>query len=350
MFDGISQVVAHQQSKVHQAAALYLSGFKELDNDANTIKTNNVERDAKQPLRQRTITEALNIVKPDSRSSECLHFFENPDIVESFKDDCSIRKVSTKTLFERERSKGKFSCYLREEGHKKCLTFKGWKEKHPEEAEELGTSRPARAIYVLLNREVTYKGQKLFVKGPIKSLDPPCTGKPSGLPLHPLTCQNCFKQQQYLMDLSKKRGQAVYDLSSENRIGKKGFRHDYALKTEMREKVAELQSSNRKLGKVVSSLSLTKSKTWEEMFQESCDEKYQEKLIVDLLHLFKEDIDQTNPVQVTIIRNLVGKLKRGVNHHYLPLMKTIGKMHKIRLGETNYDLMKVCFLPSRIKS
>ena len=31
-------------------------------------------------------------------------------------------------------------------------------------------------------------------------------------------------------------------------------------------------------------------------------------------------------------------------------MKTIGKMHKIRPGETNYDLMKVCFLPSRMKS
>ena len=124
--------------------------------------------------------------------------------------------MSTKTLCERERSKGKFR-------HKKCLTFKGWKEKHPEEAEELGKSGPARAIYVLLNKEVAYKGQKLFVKGAIKSLDPCCTGKPSGLPRHPLTCQNCFKQQQYLTDLSKKRDQAVYDLSSENRIGKKGF-------------------------------------------------------------------------------------------------------------------------------
>ena len=40
--------------------------------------------------------------------------------------------------------------------------FKGWKDKHPGEAEELAKLRPARAIYVLLNREVTYKGQKLL--------------------------------------------------------------------------------------------------------------------------------------------------------------------------------------------
>ena len=162
-----------------------------------------------------------------------------------------------------------------------------------------------------------------------------------GFHVIPFTCHNCFKQQIYLVDLSKKRDQAVYHLSHENRIGKKGFRYDYALKAEMKEKVAELQSSNKKLGKAVSSLSVMKPMPWEQVLQESCDEKYQEKLIVDLLHLFKQNIDQTNPVQITIIANLVGKLRGGVNHHYLPLMKSIGKMHKIRLGETNYDLLKV---------
>ena len=189
-FAGISQVVAHHQSRVHQSAAMYLSGSKELDEDVSSNR--GVVGDAKPLPRQRTITEALKITKPDSQSSECLYFFENPDIVESFKDDCSIRKVSTKTLFERERAKGKFGCFLKEKGHTTCSTFKGWKDKHPGEAEELAKSRPARAIYVLLNREVTYKGQKLFVKGAIKSIDPPCTGKPSGLPRHPLTCKIVF--------------------------------------------------------------------------------------------------------------------------------------------------------------
>ena len=111
---------------------------------------------------------------------------------------------------------------------------------------------------MLLNREVTYKGHKLFVKGAIKSIDPPSTGKSSGLPRHPLAGKNCFSQQQYLVHLSKKRDQAVYDASSENRIGRKGFRHDYALKNEIKEKLVELQDSNQKLGKTVTSLSVKK--------------------------------------------------------------------------------------------
>ena len=73
------------------------------------------------------------------------------------------------------------------------------------------------------------------------------------------------------MDLSKKRDHGVYDASSENRIGKKGFRHDYAFKNERKEKVVELQDSNWKLGKTVTSLSVKKSTNWEEMLQESCE-------------------------------------------------------------------------------
>ena len=87
---------AHQQSRIHQAAALYLSGLNVMENAATS--TTSLVKDGKfQPPRQRTIIEALKIVKPDTQNSECLHFFE------SFRDGCSIRKVSTKTLFERER-------------------------------------------------------------------------------------------------------------------------------------------------------------------------------------------------------------------------------------------------------
>ena len=85
-FDGISQVVAHQQSRVHQSATMYLSGSKELDEDVSSNR--GVVGDAKPLPRQETITEALKQL--------------------SFTDNCSIRKVSTKTLFERERAKGKF--------------------------------------------------------------------------------------------------------------------------------------------------------------------------------------------------------------------------------------------------
>ena len=142
-FDGISQVVAHQQSRVHQSATMYLSGSKELDKN---VSSHTGVVDAKPLPQQTTITEALKITKPDSQSSDCRHFYENPDIVESFKDDCSARKVS-KTVFERERVKGKFRCFLKGKGHTKCSTLKGWKDKHPGEAEEL-----AREIYVTEQR------------------------------------------------------------------------------------------------------------------------------------------------------------------------------------------------------
>ena len=174
--------------------------------------------------------------------------------------------MSTKTLFERERAKGKFRCFLKGKGIRNVPRLRVGR------ISTLGKQRSSPGQYMLLNREVTYKGHKLFVKGAIKSIDPPCTGKPSGLPRHPLACKNCFSQQQYLVDLSKKRDQAVYDASSENRIGRKGFRHDHALKNEIKEKIVEPQDSNRKLGKTVNSLSLKKSKNWEEMLQESCEE------------------------------------------------------------------------------
>ena len=64
-------------------------------------------------------------------------------------------------------------------------------------------------------------------------------------------------------------------------------------------------------------------------------------MIVDLLALFREDIDIKKPVQVTVLTNLVGKLKGNVSHKYIPLIKMIAKLHKTRLGETNYDLMSV---------
>ena len=81
---------------------------------------------------------------------------------------------------------------------------------------------------------------------------------------------------------------------------------------------------------------------WEEMLHNSCKHDYQEKLIVDLLALFSED--KTKPIQVTVLTNLVGNVKGNVHHKYTPLVKMIAKLHKTRLGETNYDLMSVSML------
>ena len=61
------------------------------------------------------------------------------------------------------------------------------------------------------------------------------------------------------------------------------------------------------------------------MLHNSFKHDYQEKLIVNLLALFREDIDTKKPVQVTVLTNHVGKLKGNVNHKYVPLIKMIAK-------------------------
>ena len=69
---------------------MYLSGSKELDKDVSSNR--GVAGDAKPLPRERTITEALKITKPDSQSSDCLHFLENADIIESSKGTVQLQK------------------------------------------------------------------------------------------------------------------------------------------------------------------------------------------------------------------------------------------------------------------
>ena len=135
-------------------------------------------------------------------------------------------------------------------------------------------------------------------------------------------------------------------MEEEERVGKRGFRLDYATQTEVKEKLSLLTSQKKELETTTAKINPKRDAlNWEEMLHNSCKHDYQEKLIVDLLALFREDIDKTKPIQVTVLINLVGKLKGNVNHKYTPLIKMIAKLHKTRLGETNYDSMSVSMLP-----
>ena len=65
---------------------------------------------------------------------------------------------------------------------------------------------------------------KQKIAGTIKSLDPPCTGKPSGNSKHPSTCDNCHMQEHYLVDLFNKRSDAkLKNTAGASRIGERGF-------------------------------------------------------------------------------------------------------------------------------
>lgn len=213
----------------------------------------------------------------------------------------------------------------------------------------LSETRAGKAVYPLLNKEIMHDGIKQKITGTIKSLDPPCTGKPSGHPKHPLTCDNCHKQEHYLVDLYSKRSEAkLKNTTGTSRIGERGFRHDNAKKTEVKATIYSLSHENKNTSRAVSAMKKRERsvQNCEEMLHESCKHGYQEKLmiIIDLLTLFKQDVDETRPVQTAMLTNLVRKLTGTVNHQYIPLIKTLGKMHKIRLGECNYRLTKVCLL------
>ena len=84
-------------------------------------------------------------------------------------------------------------------------------------------------------------------------------------------------------------------------------------------------------------------KDWEEVLVESVDNQDDAKFILDLVGLFKENIAREYPVQITVIKNLVGKLKSKNNHRYLDIVKDISSLHKNRLGERNYSIMADIF-------
>ena len=103
------------------------------------------------------------------------------------------------------------------------VTWAAWKEMHVEEAAKLTESRSSREAYVTVNRKVHYDGKSIQVNAAIKSLDPPCSGKPSGNINHPFTCDNCYNLQHYLLNIHKKRSRAKLTQKGEGRVGKRGF-------------------------------------------------------------------------------------------------------------------------------
>ena len=61
---------------------------------------------------------------------------------------------------------------------------------------------------------------------------------------------------------------------------------------------------------------------------------------LDLVHLMNS---KTKPMQVMVLKNLVSKLKKGNNHHYVDLVKDISSLFKNSLGPTNYALLADIF-------
>ena len=88
---------------------------------------------------------------------------------------------------------------------------------------------------------------------------------------------------------------------------------------------------------------VNKPKSWSDLLLESCLKGDEAKLVEDLVNLFRSGVSQSNPVQVTVLRNLVSKN----NTKYVDIIKDLSALHKNRLGLKNYALLADIFgLPS----
>ena len=63
----------------------------------------------------------------------------------------------------------------------------------------------------------------IFINAAIKSLDPPCLGKPSRNINHPFTCDNCYKLRHYLINLQKKKVSSKTESGGRRKSWKKRF-------------------------------------------------------------------------------------------------------------------------------
>ena len=95
-----------------------------------------------------------------------------------------------------------------------------------------------------------------------------------------------------MVDLFNKRSDVkLKNTAGASSIGERGFRPDYAKKTD-EVKLRSLSHGNENASRAVSALKKSERsvQSWEEMLHESSKHGYQEKLIADLLTLFKQDV------------------------------------------------------------
>ena len=134
-------------------------------------------------------------------------------------------------------------------------------------------------------------------------------------------------------------------MNKKNRLGRKGFNKRYAKKDEVTSAL-EVESQKRRTAeaKVKQLIRISLSpKEWKERLHDSCLNGEDQRLAIDLVRLLKMGVSEKNPMQILVIRNLVSKLKKANNHHYVDLVKDISGLFKNQLGPTNYSLLTDMF-------
>uniref|UniRef100_A0A7M5XM89 Uncharacterized protein n=1 Tax=Clytia hemisphaerica TaxID=252671 RepID=A0A7M5XM89_9CNID len=272
----------------------------------------------------------------------CYHIWDK-ELVDRYKDKNSIHTKSTQTLFN-EKKIWKNCATI--QGHEKCFDYSNWKLKHLQEFRDLceESAKSSKVVFVPGKTQTPIK-----TDGSLKSLDPPCLLVSEPFGKHPYTCNNCESHKGYLIALLNTGVRKAALLLSEPRIGRQGFRKDYATKTETKEHLNKLETENKELKKTIKKMKRTnfEKKSWENILFESCDDNDITKLAVDMVSLFQQH-DAKNSIQFEVCRNLIGKLKSKNNHRYVDIVKDIGSNLINHLGQHEYSLFQNIFgLPGK---
>ena len=190
-----------------------------------------------------------------------------------------------------------------------------------------------------MDQTIVFKGQKTFIAEAIRNKQ--CTERALttvGVFAH--MCHPCKQTYHYLKNLLLKRTNAA--LQNRSRLFAQGMREDALTREELELKQQSIKETSKQMSKENQILK-RKLKSVEEITKDMLASEESDdfqKFVLDCRTLFKPG-NFHNSVQVEVIKNIVGKLKSGRNHHYTSTIKKIAALHKNFLGDRNYFVLKV---------
>jgi len=75
---------------------------------------------------------------------------------------------------------------------------------------------------------------------------------------------------------------------------------------------------------------------WKESLHKACLSGEDQRLAINLVCLLKSGISAWNPMQILVLKNLMLKLQKRNNHHYVDLVKDISGSFKNEHDPTNH--------------
>ena len=354
-FTGLMQVREHVKPESHRHAIQF---FATTDDTTNVLREYPQQQsldDKRKSNAQQSIRKffcPLNEQRPPNRFQQskkgkvaCHHLWD-PEVVKHFADEHQIRRLTAKSISQSQVNRGEISCFRTMEGHEKCHGYKTWRDVHPVDATDVleKANNSFRSIYVPMRCTIDLYGRRVQIDGSIKSIEPPCTGEALSQGESPYTCSSCCKQLRELKDLMRHREKGQFK-GIQDRIGICGFNQRYAKRHELQSALKTETRRRKEAERNVMNLSRVKlsSNEWERCLMDACLSCDEEKLILDLIRLFKMGVSDSNPVQITVIRNLTSKLAKRNNNHFLELIKDISGLFRNELGSTNYSLLADMF-------